>query len=316
MSPHAIESDEIAVACRDLVPTADHAELVAAARAATGLDLKLAYVDDGWYRLGGVVDGSGRRLTDDIEDWVATETGGDMLELFGRYADSQLRFTRFSGRRLYLTAATGPAPLDFVQVEIDQVQEMLCRPLFEGETIPDTVEELAILPPWPQATPLAPAAYVYRRATRFAQMPELVCEHTGDPRLKRLADDWAASSAGKAGHFCDHWVLRVVPYQNHDGEHVLEAVPLSSAAIAVPNLVDAREHQVDYHPARVMAAIDHQIGYPMAWFFLQIARHFAPYRCIVDVRDDFAAGKAGVVPLPAADAAILDHWVDDPYNFH
>ncbi|HSV28003.1 MAG TPA: hypothetical protein VLL76_00550, partial [Candidatus Omnitrophota bacterium] len=117
----AIDTDEIAVACRDLAPTPDHGELVRAARAATGLDLKLAYVDDGWFRLGGVVDGSGKRLADEIEDWVVAETGGDMTELFSRYSDANLRFIRFAGRRIYLTAATGPDPLDFVQIEIDRV---------------------------------------------------------------------------------------------------------------------------------------------------------------------------------------------------
>jgi hypothetical protein len=316
MHSSVIDIDGIAVACRDLVPTADHAELVKAASAATGLDFKLAYVDDGWFRMGGVVDGHGRRLSDDIEDWVLGETGGDMVELFNRYADAGLRFTRVTGRRLYLTVATGPAPLDFLQVEIDQVQEMLCRPVFDGDTIPDTVEQLAVLPPWKDATPLGQAHYVYRRVTRFTDMPELVAEHTGDLRLKRFIEEWSASSAGAASHFSEHWVLRVVPYRNSDGEHVLEAVPLSAAAVSVPDLADAREHDVDYNPARVLAAVDRDAGYRMAWYFLQIARHFAPYRVVVDARDGFNACKGGVAALPDKDAAILDRWVAEPYNFH
>lgn len=315
MSAH-LDTDEIAVVCRDLAPTGDHAELVRAARAATGLDLRLGYVDEGWYRLGGVVDASGKRVAVDIADWAVAETGGDMTALYARHADAGLRFTRFWGHRLYLTAATGPNPLDFVQIEIDQVQEMLCRPLFEGDSIPDTVDELENLPPCPQAVPLAPAAYVYRRATTFSSMPELVAEHTGDLRLKRFVDDWAASSAARSGHFCDKWVLRVVPYRNTDGEHVLEAKPLTAIKVPEPDLQQAREHAVDYHPARDMEQMDRDAGFPMAWYFLQIARHFAHYRCIVDVRDDFAAGRPGVSPLPDRDARILESWVADPYNFH
>lgn len=310
------DTDALAAACSDLAPTPNHASLLKAAREITGLDLKFACVDDDWYRLGGVVDAHGRRVADDLEDWVTAETGGDVTALYTRYADAGLRFTRHAGRRVYLTAALGPDPLDFLQIEVDQVQEKICRPLFEGDSIPDTITELESLPPIPDAVPLTKPAYVFRRVTAFAEMPELTSERKGDPRLGRFAADWAASSAGATGHFCDRWAVRVTPYRNSDGDHVLEGKPVTALNVSLPDLQTARERTVDYHPARSVLAVDREAGFPMAWYFLQVARHFAHYRCIVDVRDDFARGGAGITPLPAADARVVEQWIEDPYNFH
>lgn len=310
-APHAA-TEILAAVCSALEPSPDHGELLVAARSATGLDLKIVHVDEGWFRLGGLTDSSGRRIAADLEDWVMAQTSGDMSALFDKYGDAGYRFTRHAGRRIYLNAQVGAGPLDFVQVEIDEMQEMLCRPLFEDDHIPEYLDELTTLPPWPQAVPLTKATYIYRRATTFAAMPELVSERKGDPRLKRFVREWSDSSAGKHGRFSDHWVLRVVPYKNSDGEHVLEAKPMTSLAIRFPDLQTARESAVDYRPARETHDIDTQAGYPMAWYFLQVARHYAHYRCIVDVRDDLKR-EGG---MPEADARIIDQWIDDPYNFH
>lgn len=315
MSVHAIDTDEIAAACRDIVPTADHGELVRAIRDATGLDLKLGFVDDGWYRLGGVVDGSGKRIAADLEDWVAEETGGDMLALFNKYGDAGYRFTRFTGRRVYLTAATGPNPLDFIQIEIDQVQELLCRPLFEGDQIPDTVEDLAALPLMPTRTPMGPQSYVFRRTSDFAAMPELLCEHQGDMRLKRFIGEWSKSSAAHHGHFADRWVLRVAPFRTEDGENVLEARPMTAIKVEFPDLQDAREHAAEYKPTRLVQNVDQQAGFPMAWYFLQVAQHEIHFHCMADLRDEFLAPPPGVAQLGKHDFELLEGWVDSPYTF-
>ncbi len=311
-----IDTDRLAAACRELAPTPSHASLLKAARQISDLELKLACVDTDWYRLGGVVDARGHKLADDLEDWVAAEAGGDVAALFTRYGDAGLRFTRHTGRRVYLTAALGPDPLDFVQIEVDEVQEKICRPLFEADSIPDTVTELESLPPIPDAVPLTKPAYVFRRATHVGAMPDLVSEQKGDPRLRRFAAEWAASSAGSSAHFCERWALRVTPYRNSDGEHVLEGKPVTSLKVDLPDLQTAREHAVDYRPARSMLAVDRAAGFPMAWYFLQVARHYAHYRCIVDVRDDFRKDGAGIPSLAVADARVVDRWIDDPYNFH
>ncbi|MGE5548689.1 MAG: hypothetical protein ACM33T_17420 [Solirubrobacterales bacterium] len=308
-----IDMDALGATCRRLTPAPGHEKLVAAAREASGLDFRLAHVDAGWFRLGGLMDANGNRIADDLEDWVDAETGGDMTALFERYADAGYRFTRHAGWRIYLTAPTGPGPLDFVQVEVDQVQEMLCRPLFEGDHIPDTVEELAALPAWPEAVPLAPAAYVARRHTAFGAMPELMDDHKGDPRFKRFVSEWSASSAGKDGHFCDHWVLRVVPFRTEDGEHLLEARPVPSYKPAFPDLKDAREHAAHYDPVAMVRQVDAEAGYPMAWYFLQVTNHFIHFHCMADLRDACAA--SGPAPLPPTDFRLVEGWVDTPYTF-
>lgn len=304
-------------ACADLPPSTDHIGLAGMMRSATGLDLDVAFVDGGWFRQAGLVDGLGHRVADDIDEWVIEETGGDMVELFNRYADADYYITRVNGRRVYLTAPTGPRPLDFVQVEVDEVQEVRGCRLFHSDDIPDSVADLLDCDPGRNATPLGSARYLFRRLTDFGVMKDLVSEHRGDPRLRRFAEEWKASSAGKEAPLCRRWALQVRPYRDPDGEHLLEAKPLPSFPVLhpLPNLQEPREHAVDYHPSRLVQDVDRHAGFPMAWYFLQLVRHYAPYRCMVDLERDFRSPPPGIPPLAPEDRQLVELWVDNPYNF-
>lgn len=307
--------DAVREACDRLEPSRDHAELVEAVSDAVGARAKLVLADAPWYRGGGLVDGGGRRITDDLESWVVEESGGDLIELYRKYGSADYHVTAATGRTLYIVAPTGRGPLDFIQVEVDEAREVIERRLFEGDVIPDTIGDL--MQPARLPRPLTPRRYQLRKLTRFRDIAErLTGEHKGDPRFKRFIEEWQASSAGAARRFCDHWVLSMVPYQDADGEHLLEARPIPVAAVMLPDLQRLRTGAADYHPSRAVLALDRQAGYPMAWYFLQIAKHYAPYRCMVDVRDDLRDPPPGVARLPLHDMSLVDNWVEVPYTFH
>lgn len=313
--PVSFDQDALATACAALTPNDDHEHLARVIRQITGLPLKVVLVDDGWFRLGGLVDGQGARVAEDLEGWVAEQSGGDLLALFNSHAEAGYQVTRLTGRRVYLTASVGTGPLDFIQFEVDEVQEVLAGPLFDGEHIPDTLDELMDrLPQGGKA--LGEPRYLFRRVTDFSVMTDLVADHKGDPRIRRFTQEWAASSAQRIGHFCDRFALMVQPYRNEDGEHVLEARPLPNFLVALPDLQESREHQVDYHPARQVQEVDELAGFPMAWYFLQVTQHYAHYRSIADVLADFRAMPAGTLGLPAHDRKLVEGWVSDPYTFH
>ncbi|MBK9027513.1 MAG: hypothetical protein IPN98_06505 [Propionivibrio sp.] len=64
----------------------------------------------GWYRLGGVLDKDGNRISDSLENWAENaldERGGDFGQLTDDFADQQLYATRLMGQTHYLVAAAG-----------------------------------------------------------------------------------------------------------------------------------------------------------------------------------------------------------------
>lgn len=90
----------------------------------------------GWYRLGRVVDAQGERVAPNLEAWAAAQLDdrdGDIAALLEDYAGSGLRATHLSGRTHYLVAPAGKDSGDFLQLEIEDLQETLAHPLFDRE---------------------------------------------------------------------------------------------------------------------------------------------------------------------------------------
>ncbi len=311
----AADAETIAAACAELEPSRGHGELLDRVSRLVGGRARMSLVGDAWRSDAALVAADGSKVAEDAESWILDACGGDLIDLYTRFADSGHQVTATTGRTLYMTVPTGWGALDFVQVEVDEVREVADRTLFEDDVIPDSVEEL--LAPARLTRPLTPRRYRLRGVTDFRAIAErLTGEHRGDPRFKRFVEEWAASSAGCVGRFCDRWVLSVVPYRDADGEHLLEARPIPVVRPKIPDLARLRTGAADYHPSRAVLAMDREAGYPMAWYFLQIAEHFAPYRCIVDIRDDFRDPPVGVAPLAPADLCLVDNWVEVPYTFH
>ncbi|OHC65350.1 MAG: hypothetical protein A2040_06765 [Rhodocyclales bacterium GWA2_65_19] len=274
----------------------------------------------GWYRLGGVVDAAGAHLADDLEQWAEAELAShddDMGALCDDYAGRGLHATRLAGRTHYFVAGNGPLATDFIQLEIEELQEMVCHPLFDGEALPASVEELvdprgADNGCGAAARPLGAPFLALRRLTAVGPFLSRMRAQKPDPQpIHRFIDAWERSSAGVATQFSNHWVLAVREHLDRYRQVVLHATPVAALNGAPPRFAAAFGMQgLALHEA--LARYDKAVGYPMAWFFHMLTTRSAPHALATAVIDDV---QAGFHYLPDRDAAVVKEWLYQPYGF-
>lgn len=304
------------------VPAAAGPAVLARELAALAPDLAFREVlaRGGWYRLGGVVDGDGTHVADDLELWAEAELAtrdDDMAALCDDYADRGLHATRLSGRTHYFVAACGPGASDFVQLEIEELQELVCHPLFDGDTLPGGIEEL-IDPRGAEAScgaasrPLGAPFLALRRLTPVATFLARLRTQKPEPQpVHRFIAAWENSSAGSATLFSNHWVLAVREHLDRYRQTILNATPVAALNGAAPKFAAAFGLQgLALHDA--LARYDKAVGYPMAWFFHMLTTRSAPHALAGAVIDDL---QAGFHYLPDRDAAVVKDWLYRPYGF-
>lgn len=274
----------------------------------------------GWYRLGGVIDGAGNRLADDLERWAEAELSAhdeDMAALADDFAGHGLQATRLNGRTHYLVAATGNGATDFVQLEVEELQEVVCHPLFDQDDLPAGIEDLVD----PRgnhgscgggARPLGAPFLSLRRLTPVGdflarmrgQKPEAQPVH-------RFVAAWEQSSAGAATQFSNHWVIAAREHLDRYKQMLLHATPVAAINGAPPKFAAGFGMQgLALHDA--LARYDKAAGYPMAWFFHMLTLRSVPHAVATAVIDDL---QAGFSYLPDRDAAVVKDWLYRPYGF-
>ncbi len=274
----------------------------------------------GWYRLGGVVDGNGHHIADDLEHWAETELAArddDMAALCDDFAGRELRATRLNGRTRYLVAATGNGATDFVQIEIEELQEVACHPLFDADALPSGIEDLVDPRHGDSACPghvqpLGAAFLTLRRLTPVTAFLDRMRAQKPDPQpVHRFVDAWEQSSAGSATQFSNHWVLAVREHLDRYKQTILNATPVAALNGAAPKFAAGFGSQgLALHDA--LARYDKAVGYPMAWFFHMLTLRSVPHALANAVIDDV---QSGFRYLPDRDAEIVKDWLYRPYGF-
>jgi hypothetical protein len=263
----------------------------------------------GWYRLGGVIAADQQRVTDNIRQWLEQSVGDDLDGFIDQQHDRGLIATRIQGQTHYLTADTGDAPEDFIQLEVEELQEVTDRELLPEGWVPDNLEEL--LDPL-QRVQLAPLTvggprYVFRR---LQSVPELLDAAGGRlSSAKRFMYDWAASSAAKCGRFSEHWVLALRETEGSEGEHYLSAKPVPSTAFPDVGL-SPYSGQRGTALVDELRRFDQAAGYPFAWFFAMLTSRKVPFEVGEAVLADLASDYDY---LPPRDALILSAWSNKRY---
>ena len=116
-------------------PRPHHSALLAAlAELLPNCEFDCALTRGGWYRPGGLIGPEGRRVADDLESWAEqqlTDCGGDLAECVERHAGADLLATRYVGRSHYFVAAYGAGAAEFLQLEVEGLQEVFDRRLFD-----------------------------------------------------------------------------------------------------------------------------------------------------------------------------------------
>lgn len=264
----------------------------------------------GWHRLGGVLDAEHGHLSDNICHWLEQQGAEEDLDGFvERFSEQGLIATRVQGKTHYLTAEIGPAPEDFVQLEVEELQEVTDRILLPEDWQPDDLEDL-LDPMDRQALPADPvgnARFVFRR---IQSVPELL-QSAGDKLspLKRFMYDWTASSAGKDARFSQHWVLSLRETEASDGSLTVSAKPIPACALPDAQLADYNGEQGEALLGRIRH-FDLAAGYPFAWFFAMLTSRKVPFDVGEAVLADLAADFDY---LPPRDVLVLGAWATKRY---
>ena len=277
-----------------------------------GTSFSWALTRGGWHRLGGVVDANYNRVAGSIVQWVEENCGGDVDELVSGYVDAGFFATQLAGRTHFITHACGNAPQDFIQIEIEELQEVLDRPLVQRDWYPDSIEEFLEPLDYPRlaAEPVAEPFFQFRRIIRIAQL--LSSSNHGSRQiqdLQRYFVDWRNSSAGECAHFSRHWVLALREYRDREGELKLTAKPVSTYVGEVLELPPGEQLR-GVGLAKAIHAYDRRIGYPFAWFFMMLSQKARNYALAEAVLADQMGAYAY---LPARDLKVLREWERRPY---
>lgn len=316
-TPDETTLNNLAAAIGAIPPRPHHAALLEVAnRIRPGITFHYALNRGGWYRPGGVMAADGKRVADSLEHWAQSELddcGGDMHELVERTADKGLLVTRHTGRTHYFVAACGPAPADFLQLEIEELQEVMDRNLLDAGNPPDDLQELIepIAPDVLEAQPVGAPRYQFRRLIDVRQA--VARASFGDGRksgLPRMLSEWSHSSAAARGHFSDHWIVALREHQDRYRN------PVTSVSLVSRHARELKPFQWNIELSGVelsaqLQAFDRAAGYPSAWYFHLVAGAFTPPKIAYAVARDLDAGFSY---LPDTEAALVKGWVAAPYS--
>lgn len=267
----------------------------------------------GWYRLGGIVDGQGQRVSDNLEQWVEDALDacdGDMQQLIDEHEGQTLYATRFVGQTHYLTATVGDAADDFLQLEIEDLQEMKVHKLFSNE--PTTLEEL-VDPrggkdvPMPLGLPF----YKLRRIQHIGAFLQRMLAQKPEPAsIHRMIEDWSKSSAGSTSVYANHWVIATREHLDRYHQPVFRAQPIATLAGDPPEF-DASPQTSGLKLQEALNRFDRAVGYPMAWYFHMLTTKAVPHWVAQSTVEDALADFAY---LPQRDVDIIRSWLHRPYS--
>ncbi len=282
-----------------------------------GMNFQHVLTRGGWHRIGGIVDAEGNRISHALREWLENMSGGDLQTLFDAYGDAGYIATSLLGKTHYFVAQTGEGARDFVQLEVEVLQEVTDRILLDPDNPPDDMDDLTD-PLNPEKLPeesLGEPFYSLRKITDIADFMKTLAEHAegrGDraTNLQRFMDDWEHSSSGESASFCQHWVLSLREYTDAWGETVLQAKPVTTFSGDAMLMELNGEHRGS-RLAKLIHGFDHHIGYPMARYFFMLSHREVPHQLAEAIHADLMGAYDY---LPARDLKILKNWSARPYG--
>ena len=297
-------------------PKPHHSGLLAsAARLDLDCTFRFALTRGSWYRPGGLIRTDGTLVSDDLERWAEEELAacdGDLAELIERHAAEDLLATRHAGRTHYFVAAYGPAPADFMQLEVEELQEVLDRRLIDPKRPPTDLGEL-VDPLKPLSQDAQPVGRTYYRFRRLTDMRRVQAGQPpagfGPPPLARFMAEWQQSRAAERGHFSDHWILAIREHQDRYHNKLVSAAPISRHARKLKSF--------HWHPELRGVELGDQIhafdrvSYPSAWYFHLVSGALTPTAVAYAAVEDIDSGYSY---LAEKDAELLRGWVTEPYS--
>ncbi len=277
---------------------------------------RFALTRGGWYRAGGLIRGDGERLADSLDDWLEQEMdscSGDLGEFLDRHADPMLLVTRHTGRTHYLVAPYGSDSAEFLQLEVEELQEVVDRALWDADAPPCDVEELSDpIKPMPAPAQVVGAPYYrFRRLTDIHQVVGRLQSPIGGVHpMLRFMREWNASRAGSGNHFSDHWIVALREHHDQYNNIVLSATPVSRHARELKSFHwNDTLHGLD--AGRQLQAFDRAAGYCGAWYFHLVSGGLTPRNIAFNVLHDIESGFGYLGDL---ETTLLFGWLREPYS--
>ncbi len=271
----------------------------------------------GWYRTGGVVDSHGEPVADNLREWVETESEGDVNTLLDHYAESGFIATRLMGKTHYFVAQIGEAAEDFVQLEVEELQEVQDHYLLNEDCLADDIEDIIDPSDTEKLSPepVAELRYLFRKMTSISDFIHTMTEKMQGKNkafipIQRFMQDWDRSSSKDARYFCHHWVLALQEHTDAWGEPIMQAKPVSTYQQTLP-IMDVKGDYRGSTLAKLVHGFDHKIGYPMAWYFFMLSHREVPFQLAEAIHKDLMGAYDY---LPAKDLKILKDWSETPYG--
>jgi hypothetical protein len=268
----------------------------------------------GWYRLGGLITKTGARYSNNLEQWAETELDardGDFTRLADDFEQEGLIATRLVGRTHYLVAPAGKGSSNFLQLEIEDLQETQSHALFANGEVPSSLEELVDPDHASNGNPIGQPHYVFRRVSHVGTFLDRIRAQVAEPApIHRMLEDWSASSAGVASEYYNHWILLMREHQDRYQQPIFRAQPIPANDSQPPEF--SLPNNTKELPLRdALLAFDRAVGYPMAWFFQMLTTKAVPHWVAQTVVEDALGGFAY---LPEKDVEIVRHWLHKPYS--
>lgn len=313
----AFSGQAIAECCKKIIPgQTDDVLLSKLQTLIPHYPLHLAMVGDEWYRLGGVVDMEGKRVANDLIEWVERtylECGQNLQTLIDYTLEQKLIATKQTGKTLYFVIQTGDQAEDFILIEIDKTHEVSDRMLVDEQNPPADLEEFIdpLQPYCIESFCFGHSRYAYRRKTDVKLFMEVIAEkHSHEHPVKRFMQDWNQSSAGAKSRLSNDWIIRPYRHTGRFGEQIVNVELINTHQQHLPHLEDFAGKKGSAL-SNLLNRFDRQAGYPFAWFFYMVKGKLVSSHCAESVYRDIAGDFSY---LPDRDEAILRAWISKPYN--
>ena len=290
--------------------------LAAVARLLPDCSCRFALTRGGWYRAGGLIRADGERMAVTLADWLEPELdacGGDLGEFLDRHADEALLVTRHTGRTHYLVAPYGPDSAEFLQLEVEELQEVVDRKLWDAAAPPSDAEELSDpINPAPASPQVVGTPYYrFRRLTDIRQViARLQAPIGGMHPMLRFMREWRASRADSGNHFSDHWIVALREHHDQYNNIVLSATPVSRHARQLKTF-QWNDTLSGLDAGRQLQAFDRAAGYSSAWYFHLVSGGLTPRNIAFTALHDIESGFGYLGDL---DTALLYGWLREPYS--
>ncbi|MGD7036832.1 hypothetical protein [Methylotuvimicrobium buryatense] len=316
-SPSLIAGRILADCCKKLIPGQNDESLLKTLQSLLpAYPVRLSWIGEEWYRIGGVVDRDGQRIAHDLIEWserTYIECGRDLQTLVDHARERNLIATRQSGRSLYFVVQTGSRAEDFTLIEIDKTREVYDRLLVNENEAPEDLDEIIdpLNPTTVESVSVGATRYAYRRKTDMPLFIEAIDQHHAvEHPVRRFLDDWNRSSAGQKHRFCEDWLIRPSQHTGRFGEQIVNAEIINIRQNRLPYLEDLAGKKGNTLNG-LLTRFDRQAGYPFAWFFYMVKGKLVSPYCAQAVFQDISGDFAY---LPQRDEAVLRDWVADPYQ--